>query len=259
MTNQNEIQKKSEKQKDACYPRSEIAMRYYKTKNPKYAGNYLSIVIKRIAPEKHKLIYDKNSPLWVSNNVFTQDQVDLIEKVMNSVNDVYTYQYDIKVYEKIRVRKLRFAQILFENLMPEVALRRMLLILDKNYHIINKIFKSKEDIESIWMNLKQAYDIAKLINNEAALHWIEVEARRHTRKDLWELQPDWFDDGPRKSMIYELYTNVSNPEYGRDIFISMLKAIPGAYEAVYEKPVNKFKRCFSVGQMREIEKYLGKK
>ena len=242
---------------DGCFPKQVIAQKYIKSKSSEYAVKRLKEIIQTKHPEYYDKLYSPDSELFVARGVFSEQQIDIIDSLM--LEDSLRKQTGkMTKYSCFKVSKQTIACMLFKNVFPHVALRRMMLMLDKNFHILNNIFETEAERESPNMDMKQAYKIAKAFKNTEVLDWIDTFVK--AKQEIISMADAKSTDGQgwEKRKIYYLYTSISDPKLGGQRFRRMLKQFPGALVEVFGESQNRFERYFTLPQIQAIEKYLGR-
>lgn len=242
---------------DGCFPKYVIAQKYIQTNSGRYANKRLQEIIKTKHPEYYDKLYSPESELFVARGVFSEKQIEIIDKLMLE-DSLIKNRAKFARYSYFKVSKQTIASLLFKNVFPDVALRRMMLMLDKNFHVLNNIFQSEAERVSPNMNMKQAYKIAKAFKNTEVMDWIDSNVK--AKQDKIILSDVKSPDGQRweKRKIYYLYTSISDPKLSGKKFRKMLMQFPGALVEVFGQSQNRFEKYFTLPQIQAIEKYLGR-
>ena len=242
---------------DGCFPKYVIAQKYIQTNSGKYANKRLQEIIRNKHPEYYDKLYSPDSELFVARGVFSEKQIDIIDRLMLE-DSLIKHTAKMTRYSYFKVSKQTIASMLFKNVFPEVALRRMMLMLDKNFHILNDIFPSEAEIESPNMDMKQAYKIAKAFKNIEVLDWIDTYVKGKQEEIIISDAKSPDGQGWEKRKIYYLYTGITDPKLAGKKFRRMLMQFPGALDEVFGQSQNRFEKYFTLPQIQAIEKYLGR-
>ena len=255
MTNKNETQK--EDMYVSKEYKADVACKYFPGICESHAMHKLREYIESNHPELFQMIYGIDSPYFISRCYFSAPQIKLIDKCIKEEKLRYR-RNKINAAGNYNIQKISLAKMLFPNVFPEVAMNRMMLMLERNYHALDDVFKNKTALESKMISLSNAYKICYLFDNQKVMDWLLDIANSVSKSEAGETE-DLDADACRKSEIYRLYTGIKCWKRAKYTFNTMLRSIPNAYDAVYNNDLSRYKHCFTKGQMREIEKYLGPK
>ena len=235
--------------------KAEVAQRLFPAENANSSEKKLREWIIRHAPEKFRLLYDRNSVYYASRNHFSKEQVRLIEVLLKMEKEKEEKDYR-KVRDCIKVRKVIFASLLFPSVVPEVAVKRMDLMLERNFKRLKMIYRDEEEQDSESLTLDQCYDIAKIFGSVPALKWIE-EKMTEEIKSKPELAKIAVEEEvfPKIDVIMAV-TNTSDYRKAYYQFYKLLDTVPGLSEKVFPTEQIKRRQNMTETQIKILTRYF---
>ena len=235
--------------------KAEVAQRLFPSANANSAEKKLKEWVIRQAPEKFKLLYDRNSVYYASRNHFSKEQVRLIEVILKA-EKVKGEKDNKKVRDCIKVRKVTFAGRLFPNLIPEVAAKRMDLMLERNFKRLKMIYRDEEEQDSESLTLDQCFEIARIFDSVQALDWTEKKMTEEikSKPELFKIAVE--EEVFPKSDVIMAITSASDYRKAYYQFYKMLDSVPGLSEKVFPTEQIKRRQKLTETQMKILTRYF---
>ena len=240
---------KEKAQKLGWIEKGVLAMNYFPTLSKNIAVKKLKEILKSRLEEDYEHWFGQTSKFNASYFHYSKEQKALIDGLMKAslIQKLDGYLNEL---EKKKVSKRTFASLLYPALVPEVAARRMDLVLERNHKALWKVYLDENELNSATLNLKQCYKIAQILKSKQAVDWVKDRANiRFTKETPKEGEPEEKEKSYLKKEVIFFLVKSNNYNQARYQFNKLLDSKRGLTEKVFPTEADKKKKYLSQSQV----------